>query len=182
MTPAIRDVYFKWLCDRVNVNYGKDTSLTYSGLLGQLHTKEFVWVVPNDDNRLQDAMDLRLNFISENGLNNQYTKEHLLMGVPPLSVLEVILGLAERLSFLDGGETRDWAWRIIENLGLNYQKDPLTSRQEEYIDDILDKLIWRHYDPDGVGGFFPLAFPPENQTKVEIWHQMNAYLAEQLEH
>lgn len=179
MTLPINEVYFTWLCDRVNVNYGRPTDKTFHSLLGLLHGKEFVWVVPNDDNRLEDAMDLRHAFFNENHINNP---GHLLMGIPPLSVLEVIIGLTERLAFLDGGNSSDWAWRLIENLGLHKQADPITPRKERYIDDILEKLIWRTYEPDGTGGFFPLAFPDGNQTKVEIWHQMTFYLGEQPEH
>jgi hypothetical protein len=29
-----------------------------------------------------------------------------------------------------------------------------------------------------VGGFFPLTHPNDDQRKVEIWYQMNAYLDE----
>jgi hypothetical protein len=46
------------------------------------------------------------------------------------------------------------------------------------VEEILYALIWRTYDPDGVGGFFPLAWPKEDQTKIEIWYQMNAYAKE----
>lgn len=178
MTALIDQVYFTWLCDRVNCNYGKPNGKTYFGLLGQLHSKEFVWVVPNDDNRLEDAMDLRYEFHNDNGIDNPDT---LLQGVPPLSVLEVIIGLSRRLAFLDSGEPGDRAWLLIENLGLHNQCDPITRLKAEFIDDALETLIWRTYEPDGVGGFFPLAFPYENQTKVEIWRQMSAYISEQLE-
>ncbi len=46
------------------------------------------------------------------------------------------------------------------------------------IDDILERLIWRQYQEDGQGGFFPLAWPEQDQREVELWYQMNAYLAE----
>lgn len=177
MTPTVNEVYFLWLCDRININRGKPGK-TFNHLLGLLHEKEFVWTVPNDDNRLEDAHDLRQQFANENRLMHT---EELLMGIPPLSVLEVIIGIADRLSFLDGAEAPYWAWRLIENLGLNKMADPLTPRKEETISDILDDLIWRNYEPDGAGGFFPLMHPQENQTRVEIWTQMNTYLAEQLE-
>jgi len=39
-------------------------------------------------------------------------------------------------------------------------------------------LIWRDYHADGRGGFFPLTNPDTDQTKVEIWYQMNAYVTE----
>lgn len=175
MTTLIDSVYFTWLCDRINVNRGL-AGKTFFGLLEQLFEKEFVWVVPNDDNRLEDAMDLRHQFVKETRV---IVSNNLLLGVPPLSVLEVIIGLSDRLAFLDGGGARDWAWRLIENLALDKQADPLTPRKEAYIEDVLETLIWRTYEPDGIGGFFPLAYPQTNQAKEEIWHQMNAYLAEQ---
>lgn len=171
MTPGIKQAYFDWLCDRVNINYGRPGK-TYHHVLEILHNKEFVWVVPNDDNRLEDAVDVRREFLSDS------TEDPIDV---PLSVLEVIIGLSERLAFLDGTGKRDWAWRLMENLGLHKYTDSVAARYEDEIEDILEKLIWRLYEPDGSGGFFPLAFPQENQTKEEIWHQMNAYLAEQLE-
>jgi hypothetical protein len=179
MVPPVEEVYFTWLCDRIDVNFGKPTTKTYNDLLGILHSKEFVWVVPNDDNRLEDAMDLRYAFLNESGIMDP---NNLLMGDPPFSVLEVIIGLSDRLAFIDGGTNRNWAWRLVDNLDLTRYNDPVGPRRETYIDDILEGLIWRTYQPDGIGGFFPLAFPQNNQTKVEIWYQMAAYLDEQIEH
>jgi hypothetical protein len=46
------------------------------------------------------------------------------------------------------------------------------------VNTILHDLIWRDYHPDGRGGFFPLQNPDVDQTKVEIWHQLNAYVSE----
>ncbi len=41
--------YFRWLCSQVvNVKL-KNPSRTYWSLLKQLHTKEFVWIIPNDE-------------------------------------------------------------------------------------------------------------------------------------
>jgi len=48
----------------------------------------------------------------------------------------------------------------------------------EQVDEILESLIWRTYDPDGHGGFFPLRRPKGDQTEEEIWHQMNLYVGE----
>lgn len=175
MTQTIDEVYFTWLTDRVDFDFGKPNGKTYVDLMGQLHSKEFVWVVPNDDNRLEDADALRHQFVNEAGITNP---GNLLLGVPPLSVLEVILGLSHRCAFAGGGTPPNWAWRLIENLELHNMYDPVTRRKAEQIDDILDTLIYRNYEPDGVGGFFPLTHPKENQTKVEIWYQMNAYLDE----
>ena len=56
--------------------------------------------------------------------------------------------------------------------------DPISKRKSIKIDDILDTLIWRTYEYDGIGGFFPLTNAEEDQTKVEIWYQMAAYINE----
>lgn len=175
MTQSVEEVYFTWLTDRVTFNHGRSSGLTYTDLMGQLHTKEFVWTVPNDDNRLEDAMALRHQFLDETGIT---TPGDLLIGVPPLSVLEVILGLSLRCAFNGGGYPPDWAWKLIENLDLHYMSDPVTPKKQEKIDDILETFIWRQYEPDGTGGLFPLAHPREDQRKVELWYQMNAYLDE----
>lgn len=177
MTLPIEKVYFTWLCDRVNIGFGKPSGKTYVDLLGQLHTKEFVWVVPNDDNRLEDAMGLRYHFLNETGITKD---DGLTNGIPPFSVLEVIVSLSERCAFAGEGYPPDWAWQLIENLELHKMSDPVSPRQQEEIDAVLENLIWRNYDPDGTGGFFPLSHPETNQTKIEIWYQMNAYIDEQL--
>lgn len=56
--------------------------------------------------------------------------------------------------------------------------DPLTVRNERKIDDTIETLMFRTYGPDGKGGFFPLSHPKEDQTKIEIWYQMSAYINE----
>lgn len=175
MSQTVDEIYFQWLTDRVDFDFGKSNGATYIGLMGQLHTKEFVWVVPNDDNRLEDAMELRHRFLNETGITKP---GDLLLGVPPLSVLEVILGLSLRCAFNGGGYPPNWAWRLIENLDLHNMSDPISSSKAEKIDDILETLIYRNYEPDGTGGFFPLTRPIDDQRKIEIWYQMNAYLDE----
>jgi hypothetical protein len=61
---------------------------------------------------------------------------------------------------------------------LSSKSDPLTDEDVAKIKNILDTLVWRTYQPDGRGGFFPLNHPEEDQTKVEIWYQMNKYVIE----
>jgi hypothetical protein len=56
--------------------------------------------------------------------------------------------------------------------------DPLTQTKLEKVEIILEDLIWRTYRPNGQGGFFPLKNPQEDQTKIEIWYQLNEYVME----
>ena len=101
---GLRDIYFTWLCDRIDIEYGRPTNKSYTELLGQLHSKEFVWVVPNDHNRIADGQDLRMRFFYETG----FDPDHELNGLP-VSVLEIIVGLSERLAFISNLSASIWA-------------------------------------------------------------------------
>jgi hypothetical protein len=162
--------YLTWLKKLVAVPEG---TRTYHQMLAELHNKEFVWLIPNDDNRLQDGLELRAEYF---GSSNGDTSEE------GASALEVLIGLSRRLAFVADGDERQWAWRLICNLEFDKFVDPLKSgRKLQDLDDRLEALIWRNYNSDGVGGFFPLAWPEEDQRKVELWYQMNAYIEEQIE-
>jgi hypothetical protein len=91
----------------------------------------------------------------------------------------MIIGLSRRLAFTAGGDPVEWAWHLLGNLGFHSCADPLNASTKQYIDEELDRLIWRTYKADGSGGgLFPLAFPKMDQRKVEIWYQMSAYIEE----
>lgn len=128
-------------------------------------------MVPNDDNRLEDARDMRKRFYK-----GRATK---LMFREGISVLEVIVALSRRCAFNGGNEPEWWAQKLLENLGLLEMTNPLSRGQKERIDEILYALIWRQYEKNGSGGFFPLKeHVAEDQTEVEIWYQMSAYIRE----
>lgn len=164
MSDSAAEVYLGWLGSQINCPEGK----TYNHLLVILLQKEFVWLVPNDDNRIADGLEIRQEFTNETGIVYQ----------EPCSVLEVILGLARRLEFMAGGEAAGWAWQLICNLELHKLSDPIGPRKAIKAEEILERLIWRNYEPDGTGGFFPLAWPDDDQTKVEIWYQLAFYVEE----
>jgi len=174
MTILTEQTYFQWLRDRVHTP--ATSSKTWEGLLAQLHAKEFVWTVPNDDNRLHDAADLRKEFSHEYDLD----VSELYLEVP-LSVLEIIVALSVRIEFQVDGNAHKWAWTLIENLGLADFVDPVSPRMSELIDDKLENFIWRNYSPSGEGGLFPLKYPRTDQRKVELWYQMHAWIAENFE-
>lgn len=145
----------------------------YRDLLQTMFAKEFVWFVPHDDNRLADGLDLRGEFCHE-----QNYPRGTLVGIAPVSFLEVLIGLSRRLAFSAGGQAQEWAWQLMCNLELDRMPNPLSRRKAKQVEDILDTCIHRTYPPAGVGGFFPLARPDEDQTKVELWYQMAAYINE----
>ena len=164
MTEAA-GVYLGWLGTQIRFDADQ-----YQGLLEIMLSKEFVWLVPNDDNRIADGLEIRQQFEHETRGRVCYRG--------PCSVLEVLLGISRRLEFMAGGDAAGWAYTLLENLELHKIKDPVGPRKSIRADEILETLIWRNYEPDGTGGFFPLAWPPEDQTKIEIWYQMAQYVEE----
>lgn len=159
--------YFEWLVGEIAVPARK----TYNDLFDRMHNLEFVWFIPNDDNRIQDGMDVRNEFL--NGSRGKLTQ--VLGGV---SLLEVLVALSRRVAFNAGGKPERWAWELVKNLKLHKASDPLIGAKGNKVEEALESLVWRTYNPDGTGGFFPLTNPKEDQTKVEIWYQMNAYVNE----
>lgn len=180
MTSSLAEDYLRWLepqtrCEQHN------PEKTYWDILGIMFEKEFVWLVPHDDNRIGDGLLLRREFCEARGLPSN-ALSFLLGGGPSeeaCSFLEVLIGISRRLAFAAGGREPMWAWQLLTNLGLHKMPDPLRPRQQRRVDDILDACVFRTYASDGSGGFFPLSWPEEDQTKVEIWYQMAAFIDEQ---
>lgn len=169
----VEEAYLEWLGGQIRSPRQK-TGKTYWELINALFDKEFIWLIPNDDNRQADGLELRGEFQTQ-VLNTNTWLEFWDRGC---SVLEVIVALSRRVAFATGGSPDVWAWTLIDNLGLHNMYDPLSRYKRNKIDTILETLIWRQYEADGQGGFFPLAFPYKNQVEVEIWYQMNAYIEE----
>lgn len=170
MIPELDEEYFIWLVSQVSSVKSKVRSKTYWSLLGLLHEREFAWFVPNDDNRVEDARQLQCEFLEAMGID--YEPRH---GI--CSFLEMMVALSRRLSFEVERQPRWWFWHLMHNLGLSEYTDARPFARSE-VTEVLDAVIWRTYSPNGVGGLFPLDRPREDQTKVEIWYQMQAYLIE----
>jgi hypothetical protein len=173
--PPLDEEYFVWLLDKVGGPNG-NVDNKYNRLLRLLFQKEFVWIIPNDDNRAEDGKDLRCAFINHKELDVEDIDPYWLeLGC---SVFEMLIALAKRLSFETDGfpsqrDTSGWFWGLIENLGLSNPR--MTSKK---IEESLNRLIWRTYEPNGRGGLFPLQNPNGDQRKTEIWYQMCEYVIE----
>lgn len=173
MLSSLDEDYLVWLESQVQIR-PRNRRTTYRQLLMTLYCTEFVWFVPNDDNRAEDGLDLRIEFINDTGL--EPTREFHALGC---SMLELMIGLARRLSFEAGGETDRWFWRLVENIGLiNCSDDSGVVLRD--VENVLERVIFRTYMPDGRGGFFPLKEADEDQRQVELWYQLTAYVLERL--
>lgn len=174
MDEPLDELYLKWLYGQVLNPKLKNSSRTYWSLLRLLYKKEFVWIIPNDDNRIEDGKDLRYEFIEDIRDWTRKQDDWLELGC---SMLEMLIGLSRRLQFEDDRPAGQWFWILIRNLNLQGFSDN-TKFDLEDVDEVLDTVIWRTYEPDGRGGLFPLDDPEEDQREVEIWYQLSAYLLE----
>lgn len=172
MNPPLEEAYLHWLCFQVGSVDGK----THSRMLEQLFFKEFVWIVPNDDNRAEDGRDLRMDFLGpeRQEIDPDFTGVGCCM-------LELFVALSRRACNQDLNENscQEWFWHLIKNADL-YRFDDTKRPFEDTVDEILDRIIWRRYGPDGQGGIFPLKYPKQDQREVELWYQLSAYLLERI--
>ena len=150
-------------------------------LLSKLHRIDFRYSLMMDRNRDMDGREWRNRYGGE--LPPAFLKR-------PASVLEVILGLADRMAFEldDEAGITQYFWELTDNLGINYMDYQFEDDPD--IDLIIkrkiDRWMSRQYDSDGRGGIFPLKSVPRfsgenefpNQNRLELWYQMQLYLAE----
>ena len=171
------ELYLQWLYSQVAVPDEDRKELSYWKLLKQLFTTEFLWLIPNDDNRLEDGKALRREFLAQQAIDPRDVDPHWLeLGC---SVLELMVGLSRRLEFEAGGKPHYWFWVMMENIGLRKYHDDVRRYPQGRIDDILHTVIFRQYNSSGLGGFFPLQVPFQDQRNVELWYQLSAYVVEQ---
>ena len=177
-TPQpLDEAFFIWLYSQVADTRHTDPSLTYWNVLRLLYEKEFTGGVPNDDNRKQDGKNLRIEFVRDEGIEDA-DPEWMDFGC---SMLELMVGLSRRLSHNDlaGGQPHYWFWRLMSNIGLQRYDDRTPIPKRRIDTEILDRVIERTYEPNGMGGFFPLQNPGRDQRTVELWNQLSAYIEEQ---
>ena len=173
MSKPLDEQYLVWLYSQVGSVYNRNPSKSYWRLLKLLYNKEFLWIIPNDDNRAEDGRDLRVEFIEQRNIQH-VDRDWMRLGC---SMLELLIGLSRRLAFEAEGEPRGWFWKLMENIGLaEYNDHALFS--DDQVNKVLDDVILRTYKRNGAGGLFPLKKTVEDQREVELWYQMNAYVVE----
>jgi hypothetical protein len=180
METPLDETYFVWLYGQTGSVKLKNPARTHWALARQLYTKQFVWFIPNDDNRLEDGKELRYHFLELEGIHDP---DPVWMDLE-CSMFEMLIALARRLSFADDQDPEFWFEQLMKNLNIDqytdrkYMHDPTLA--EKMVDEALDRVIWRTYSFDGIGGLFPLRSPMKDQREIELWEQMNAYLIENL--
>ncbi len=170
MSNPLTEIYIRWL----ELQFQDATpGQSYWDLLNIMYMKVFIWLIPNDDNRIADGRELRIEFCHAQRIRPNYWANS-----EPISFLEVLLGLSRRLAFTVGDSSEKWAWQLVINLELENMFDTLSVQKKRKVINTLDTVIGRTYQFNGVGGFFPLIRPSDDQTQVELWYQMAAYIDE----
>ena len=170
---GIENEYFDWMYDMVCERrfYGDNS---YWDLLNRLHNTPFRYILPMDENRASNGIELRWRFAVRCGFEDVPDE---LRG--PCSVLEMMIALAmDCEDWMDdasyGDRTSQWFWSMITNLGLGAMTDDRFDPQ--YVDDVIEAFLDRRYAPDGRGGLFRIRDCEYDLREVEIWHQMCWYL------
>lgn len=172
MNQPLDELYLRWLYSQVADPDLNSPSRSYWKLCRQMYTTPYTWFIPNDDNRAEDGKNLRDEFAEELDIEI-HDQEWLDLDC---SMLELILGLSRRLSFLGDGEPREWFWLLVDNLGIRF--NDRRSYPPDEVEEVLNNVIWRTYKANGSGGLFPLRRPRGDQREVELWYQLNSYLLE----
>lgn len=170
MNESLEAMYFDWLYAKVMLSDSPAES--YSRLIQKLHNTEFVWLVSGDDNRAEDGLDLRVDFLTAAGLNPDLISDFQF----GCSVLEMMIAFSIRAEFQTDIRPSQWFWEFISNLGLSGFYDDRFN--ESKVEEDLHNFVWRTYGYSGAGGMFPLTHAETDQRKIEIWYQFCAYLLE----
>ena len=166
--------YFDWIYDLVGGNrYTGEFS--YRKLLITLHSIEFRYLIPKDENRAIDGISLRYRFAYE--YSAPAAAETYLDD--PCSVLEMMVALAIKCEeTMDdpkmGDRTAQWFWGMIVNLGLGSMYDCLFDQR--IVREVIDRFLDRKYEPNGKGGLFTVRHCDKDLRKVEIFTQLCWYL------
>ncbi len=171
-STGINVKYFHWLVKQVCFI---DSDECYVLLLNHLHSTNFYAILPNDENRARDGLDIREAFYSEH--SEQVPNEDC-------SFLEFLFALSKKMNYIcaafDEDKTKEIFWRLLLNIDLASMSDRNYGEKggDIFIDEVLNRVMDRKYEVNGYGGLFPMRKPRQNQREVEIWYQMNQYLSD----
>lgn len=176
MNPPLDDRYLEWLYSHIGAVRNRNPAASYWLLAKKLYSREFVWLVANDNNRVDDGVALRDGFMEQQG-SDEIDPNWMGLGC---SMLEMLIALSQRAYFETDVEAGDWFWLFMEHMGLRSFSDAhfKSNGGEDVVDWAVDQVIFRTYSPDGSGGLFPLRHPSSDQRRVELWYQLSAYLLE----
>ena len=146
----------------------------HSTLIRYLHGQTFRWQFTLDENRAAGGINLRRTFSYENSIDIYD------IGTGPCSILEMLIGLADRMTELIPGDIFYCFGLLLNNLNLTQFDD--NHFDERRVNYILNTWLDREYNSKGEGSLFPLKHYEGDCRNLDIWGQMNAWIAENFPH
>lgn len=177
----IRDSYYDWVCCLAFPDENERSK--YSKLLNYLYNRRFEYMIPLDENRYSDGIDLRYRYGYEASINYGYIS--MALDNRLCSMLEMMVALAlrceEHIMSNDkiGNRIGYWFSQMINNLKLSGFTDD--NYDEELVEYRINCLLSHQYEPNGEGGLFTVNNPRKDMRDTEIWYQMCWYLDSVLE-
>lgn len=169
--------YFDFLLNKVFRDY--DDRALYTSLCMVLFTTKFTYILPMDENRNVDGLNLREEYFAETGRSVEFG---LMKGRS--SVLEVLVSLANYCDRIMCISQKDFSWFWFMQMLHNLKLDKYTNDRfnDVYVhNDINAKLnvfLMRQYDYYGYGNIFVVKRPMEDMKIVDIATQAGWYLRE----
>ena len=171
---TLRERYFRWLCETIRSAEYEN----YSALLRFLYERPFTYILPEDERRAINGAGLRNQFLCSIGYSYAFPGE---LNVP-CSVLEMLVDLAVRcengvvgLSYSEeDNRPGRFFWFMITNLGLWVFTDSYFD--QEAVEKIIKRFLYREYEPDGTGGLF-IVSNHGDLRKASIWYQAMWYIS-----
>lgn len=173
--------YFDWMMEKVENSYEPGGAGTHRLLLRRLHELEFYTVLPRDEDRIQDGLDMREDYSNDCRIIPWDDAERY----SPCSMLEIMVSMCWRFETnvmsndLYGNRFGKWFWMMIENCGLSFLNDrSYTYDADNYVAAVMRRICDRSYEANGDGSFFPLREPRGDMRKTDLWYQLQWYVTE----
>ena len=170
---ALSDDYFEYLLYLMRADAPEHRR--YSTLLSELYDISFIVKHPMDENRVEDALYMRREYLFDKGydIRDDFMDREV-------SIFEVLAALSRRIEIEITGEPGEdkldrWFWVMLENLGVLLEDDIYDRGLVRYK---LDVWMLRQYDKHGKGGIFPVKKTGIDQRENDLWYQGQLYLAE----
>ena len=180
MDNQIRNDYANWLMGLAYdwcANHGN-----YKKLMEYLYFHDFSSAYANDGNRIQDGIEMRLQFVEKfTGKFYSYRDAYNYL-THNCNILEVMIALAQRcedhiMGDPDiGDQSAIWFWGMIMNMHLERMTDDSFDILE--VEEKVNNMLTHNYKKNGDGGLFSVQNPNIDMREAEIYYQMNWHLGE----
>lgn len=174
--------YFDWLCSIVETP-SIDPRFTHRIMLEVLHKTEFRSYVMYDENRIQEAIELRHEFLNEHEIHPR----NKFLNSRHVTFLEVVIALARKAAYIVEDDAPDlvrtWFWEMLDNIDIARYVDEYTENSDiPVIMDRVYRVINRNYTRLGQGSLFPMKSVnwgpsrPSDMRRIELYYQLMIYM------